>query len=183
MPNDTNNLIRLIDAICVAWDNPAYYPEFENGVLKTTWCNYFVCEVAKGTGCEDFFDPTTHQPMMADDIIRVMSASDMWQEIRVAGLDPGQMAIALKSVQVWANQGYLTIAGASSASLGTAHAHVAIIRPGIMKDSGKWGKTPCAANVGKENFVGRAKSGPLKGEPCGLNQAFVQMPRFWAYKG
>lgn len=183
MPNDTNNLIRLIDAICVAWDNPSYYPEFENGVLKKTWCNYFVAEVAKEVGCNDFFDPVTQHPMMADDIIRVMDGSDSWQEIRVAGLDPGQMAIALKAVQMWANQGYFTIAAASSASLGSAHAHVCVVRPGQMKTSGKWGAVPSVANCGKEQFIGRAKSGPMKGEPVGVNEAFIQMPKFFSWKG
>lgn len=183
MPNDANNLIRLIDAICVAWDNPDYYPEFENGVLKSTKCNYFVCEVAKEVGCNDFFDQITQHPMMADDIIRHMDASDAWQEIRVAGLPPDSMAISLKSVQMWANQGYLTIAAASSAALGSAHAHVCIVRPGKMKTSGKWGSVPVVANVGKENFIGRAKSGVMKGEPVGVNEAFIQMPKFFSWKG
>lgn len=181
MPN--NNLIQLIDAICVAWDNPNYYPEFENGVLKVTHCNQFVCEVAHVVGCDDFFDLITHQPMMADDMILKMQRSDQWQEIRVAGLEPGQMAIALRAVQTWANQGFLTIAGASSATLGAAHAHVCIIRPGNLKSSGKWGSVPVVANCGKENFIGRAKSGVMKGEPVGLNEAFIQIPRFWSWKG
>lgn len=183
MPNDTNNLIKLIDAICVAWDNPRYYPEFENGVLTSTHCNGFVCEVAHAVGVDDFFDPLTHQPMMADDIIRVMSHSDRWQEIRVAGLPPDSMVIALKSVQMWANQGYFTIAGATGQALGFAHGHVCVVRPGLMKSSGKWGYCPAVANVGKEQFIGRAKAGVMKGEPVGLNEAFIAMPRFWSYKG
>lgn len=183
MPNDVNNLIRLIDAICVAWDNPSYYPEFENGVLKSTHCNSFVCEVAHAVGCDDFFDKITHRPIMADDMIRVMSGSDQWQEIRCAGLQPEQMAIALRAIQVWANQGFLTIAGTSGAVLGTAHGHVCIVRPGNLKSSGKWGEVPAVANVGKEMFIGRAKAGPMKGAPVGVNEAFIQMPHFWSYKG
>lgn len=180
MPN--NNLIQLIDAICVAWDNPNYYPEFENGVLKVTHCNQFACEVAHVVGCDDFFDLITHQPMMADDMILKMQRSDQWQEIRVAGLEPGQMAIALRAVQTWANQGFLTIAGAPSTNLGS-HGHVCVIRPGNLKSSGKWGEVPVVANVGKEMFIGRAKSGPVKGEPVGVNEAFISMPRFWSWKG
>lgn len=183
MPNDTNNLIRLIDAICVAWDNPTYYPELDNGVLVKTHCNQFVCEVAHAVGCEDFFDSITHQPMMADDIIQMMAGSDRWAELRVAGLAPDEMTKNLKWVQMWANQGYLTIAGATGQALGSAHGHVAVIRPGIMKSSGKWGECPVVANVGKEMFIGRAKSGVMKGEPVGLNEAFIQMPRFWSFKG
>lgn len=183
MPNDTNNLIRLFDAICVGWDNPDYWPVFENGELKTTYCNLFVCEVAKVVGCNDFFDPLTEKPVMADDMIRIMSGLDTWQEIRVAGLPPPAMAVALKSVQMWANQGYLTVAAASSASLGSAHAHICVIRPGVMKSSGKWGQVPVVANCGKEQFIGRAKSGPMKGEPVGVNEAFIQMPKFFSWKG
>lgn len=179
----TNNVIQLIDAICVSWDNPAYYPEFENGILKITHCNSFVNDVAKSMGCNDFHDPVTREALIADEIIRVMSSSDQWQEIRVAGLTPDQMTIALRSVQVWANQGYLTIAGATGAALGAVHGHVAVIRPGVMKTSGKWGDVPCTANCGKENFIGRAKSGVMKGEPVGINEAFIQMPKFFSWKG
>lgn len=183
MANEVNNLIRLMDAICVSWDNPSYYPEYENGVLKVTHCNAFVNDVAQAVGCDDFYDPLTHEALMADDIIQRMSGSDRWQELRVAGLPPDAQRIALSSVQMWANQGYLTIAGMSSAALGSAHAHVCIVRPGKMKTSGKWGEVPVVANVGKENFIGRGKSGPMKGEPVGVNEAFIQMPRFFSFKG
>lgn len=183
MPNDVNNLIRLIDAICVSWDNPAYYPEFENGVLRTTHCNSFVNDVAKAVGCDDLHDPITKEPFMADDMIHAMSGSDRWQEIRCAGLDPGQMVISLRAIQMWANQGFLTIVGATGVNLGQAHGHVAVIRPGRMKSSGKWGEIPVVANVGREMFIGRGKSGPMKGEPVGINEAFISMPRFFSWKG
>jgi len=183
MATPANNLIQLIDSICVAFDNSAYYPEFENGVLVSTFCNFFVCEVAKGVGCEDLFDPITQKPMMADDMVKFVSGSDHWQELRVMGLPPDAMFIALKSVQSWANQGYLTIACLTGAMLGSAHGHINVIRPGIMKESGKWGSVPVCANVGKENFIGRAKSGPMKDQPCGINEAFVPMPRFFSWKG
>lgn len=183
MPNDANNLIRLIDAICVAWDNPAYQPVFENGELKSTSCNLFVCEVAKEVGCEDFFDPVTQRPLMADDMIRKISGSDRWQEIRVSGLPADAMTIGLKSVQMWANQGYFTVAGLTSAALGSAHGHICVVRPGVLKSSGKWGDVPTVANVGKENFIGRAHSGVMKGIPMGVNEAFIQMPKFWSWKG
>lgn len=187
MPNEVNNLIRLIDAICVAWDNQNYYPEFENGVLVSTHCNQFVCEVAHGVGCEDFFHPITHQPMIADDIIQKMTEfskpNGPWTEIKVAGYDPQSMANQLRSIQIWANQGFLTIAGATASDLKSAHGHVCIVRPGNLKSSGKWGDVPVVANVGKEMFIGRAKSGPMKGEPVGVNEAFIQLPRFWSWKG
>lgn len=181
--SEVDHLIKLMDAICVAWDNPDYYPEFENGVLKVTHCNQFVNDVAKAVGCNDFFDPVTHDPLMADDIIRVVSGSSRWAELRVAGLPQAELPAALWRVQVWANQGYLTLAGASGSALGAIHGHVCIIRPGKMRVSGKWGEVPAVANVGKENFIGRAKTGPMKGEPVGINQAFIQLPHFWSWKG
>jgi hypothetical protein len=183
MPSPINNLIRLIDAICVSWDNPAYYPELENGVVRTTYCNFFVNDVAKHVGCNDFFDPITNDPLMADDIVRLMEALDTWQEIRVAGLPPDHMQIGLQSVQMWANQGYLTIAGQSGVALGSGHGHVCVIRPGILATSGKWGRVPVVANVGREMFIGRGKSGPMRGEIVGINEAFIQMPRFFSWKG
>lgn len=183
MPHATNNLVQLIDAICVAWDNPDYYPEFENGELKTTYCNYFVADVAKAVGCDDFIDPVTGNPLLADEMIRFMAGSDHWQELRVAGLAPDAMAVGLRSVQMWANQGYFTVAAASAASLGSKHAHICVVRPGVVKTSGKWGEVPVVANCGKEQFIGRAKSGPMKGEPVGVNEAFIQMPRFFSWKG
>lgn len=183
MPNVGNNLVRLVDAICTSWDNPDYAPLFENGIAVKTFCNYFINDVATKVGCRDFYDEGTKQPVMADDMVRIMSGSDNWQELRCAGLAPDAMVVALRSIQMWANQGYLTIAGASGAMLGAKHGHVCIIRPGIMKSSGKWGDVPVVANIGKENFIGMGKSGPMKGEPVGVNEAFIQLPRFFSWKG
>lgn len=178
--NDPSTLIRLFDAIVVAYDNPAYYPVFENGELKETFCNRFVNDVTQAMGYDDFIDPMTKQAIMADDIIYVMTNSSRWQEIRCSVSDPEGMKLAMHTVQVWANQGYLTIAGATGATLGSMHGHVCIIRPGVMKPSGKWGDVPVVANCGKENFIGRAKSGVMKGDPVGVNEAFVQLPRFFS---
>lgn len=181
-PTERRRIIRLFDAICVAWDNPAYYPEFENGVLKSTHCNAFVDEVARAIGCDDFHDTVTKEPFMADDIIHKLSSADTerWVELKVS---EETKANDLEAIQVWANQGFLTIAGATSVTLNAEHGHVAVIRPGLMKSSGKWGSVPVLANVGKEMFIGRAKSGMMKGEPVGINEAFIPLPRFFSFKG
>ena len=183
MPNSTNELIKLIDAICVGWDNATYWPVFENGILIRTFCNCFVAEVARVVGCKDFIDPISLLPLMADDMIKVMAGSEDWQEFTVDITKPVDMAMALSSIQMWANKGYFTVAGATSTTLQSDHGHVNVIRPGNMVSSGKWGQVPVCANVGKENFIGRAKSGVMKNEPVGINEAFIEMPRFFAWKG
>lgn len=182
--DEWKNLIKLIDAICVAWDNPAYYPEFDaNGKAIKTHCNRFVNAVAKSIGCNDLHDPETGAPYLADQMIEIISNSSNWHEMRCAGLPEDLMKNALRIIQLSANQGSLLVAAASSASLGAAHGHICIVRPGLMKTSGKWGDIPVVANCGRENFIGRAKTGPMKGEPVGINQAFVSMPRFYCWKG
>jgi hypothetical protein len=184
MSHSTEDLIKLIDAICVAFDNPDYLPEYDDkGVLLKTHCNRFVNSVAMEMGCYDLCEPITKTAYLADDMIRVIDRSDNWQEMRCAGLLPDQMPVALRSIQAWANMGYLMVAAASSTALGGSHGHICIVRPGRMRLSGKWGQVPVVANVGRENFIGRAKLGPMKGEPVGVNEAFVSMPRFYCWKG
>lgn len=184
MPN--LSLIKLIDALCVAWDNPSYTPVYENGALQTTYCNLFVAEVAKVMGCNDFFDPIQQRNKTADEIADWLQTEPglvHWQEMRCVGLPSDQMTMALFSIQAWANQGYLTIAIASSKALNSQHGHICLIRPGVLKSSGKWGDVPCVANIGRENFIGRGQSGPMKGQPVGVNEAFQNMPRFYSWKG
>lgn len=176
-------LIQLIDAICVGYDNPDYWPVFENGVLKTTFCNKFVNDVAQAVGCHDFIDLITHDVLNADDIIRVMESSPNWVKLQIHDAPQDIRENDLKSVQVWANQGFLTIAALRGSILGAEHGHVCIVRPGIMKTSGKWGEVPVVANVGKEMFIGRAKAGVMKGEPVGVNESFVPMPKFYSWQG
>lgn len=179
---DQSVIIQLIDAICVAWDNPDYYPVFENGVLKTTFCNRFVNDVALAMGYTGFQDHVTKQALTADNIMHVLETDPRWQEIRCAGLPPDQREMALRSIQTWANQGYLTLAGLSSAVLASAHGHVCCVRPGLLRSSGKWGDIPSVANVGRENFIGRAKSGVMRGLPVGVNESFIQMPKFYSLR-
>lgn len=176
-------VINIIDAICVGWDNPDYWPVFENGVLKTTYCNKFVNDVAQAVGCTDFVDKMTKEALMADDIIRVMESSPSWVKLEIHDEPQDVRENDLRSVQVWANQGFLTIAGLSASALGAAHGHICVIRPGSMKSSGKWGEVPVVANVGKEMFIGRGKAGVMKGKPVGVNESFVPMPKFYSWRG
>lgn len=181
-PTERRRIITLFDAICVGWDNPRYYPEFENGTLVKTHCNAFIDDVASAVGCFDFHDQNTKEPLLADDIMAVLINADpeRWVELKV---HEDSKTNDFEVIQVWANQGFLTIAGATSSMLKAAHGHVCIIRPGQMKYSGKWGLCPVVANVGKEMFIGRAKGGVMKGEPVGINEAFISLPRFFSFKG
>jgi len=157
MPRD---VITLIDAICDVYDNHAYMPT-PDGI---TFCNLATTAVAVAMGCKDF------QGKTADEIVAFISSSEEWS------------AIPLEKAQDIANQGSLVVAGANAKTLGQAHGHIVVIRPGKPCYSGKWGLTPRVLNVGAENFLARAKRGPLTNQPAGLNEAFVNMPTIWAWR-
>ena len=154
------DVIGLIDAICDVYDNQAYAP-LPDG---TTFCNLGVSVVAASMGCKDFFGKT------ADEIVAFISA------------DPNWSPVPIENAQDLANQGSLLIAGLDSKSLGQAHGHVVVIRPGKPCFSGKWGPTPRCLNIGAENFLARAKRGPLTNQPAGLNESFVEVPKIWAWR-
>jgi len=80
---------------------------------------------------------------------------------------PQWVEISLERCQELANEGTLIIAGIKE----EGHGHVNIICPGKPKTSGRWGVVPSCANVGKENFIGK-----------GLNWAFNDLPKCWAWK-
>lgn len=170
---------ELLDAIVTAYDNPAYQP-----VDGKTFCNIACNEIAQKMGCNDLYDATLKRPRTADEIYHhLASNSQDWQEIECAGLQPDFWDVALNAVQFWANSGSLVFAVQSSEQIGDSHGHICIIRPGKLKESGKWGKCPSVMNIGRENFIALGKSGPMKGQPVGLNEAFRGLPRFFVWKG
>lgn len=181
---------ELIDAILMAYDNPAYRPIVEDGKLKT-FCNIAAHEIAYKMGCADLYDADHGRPKTADEIYDFMvSHSDSsnpntfdWQEIQCATLQPDFHEIAFTGIQFQANSGTLIFAVQSSRALGGEHGHICVIRPGVMKNSGKWGKVPVCMNIGGENFIAIAQSGVMKGLAVGINEAFKQLPRFFAWKG
>lgn len=154
------NIIALIDSILDVYDNAAYQA-LPNG---TTFCNLAVTAVAVSMGCNDFYGKT------ADQILEVVENSQNWSDV------------PFEKAQEMANQGSLLIAGLSSKDLGQDHGHVCVIRPGKICYSGKWGQTPRVLNVGRENFLARAKKGPLTNQPAGLNEAFVDKPTIWVWQ-
>lgn len=147
----------LIDAICDVYDNAKYQP-LPDG---TTFCNYAAEDICHAFGYNGLDNK------MADEIFAFMGTSPDWQEV------------LMPRVQDLANQGSLVFAVANGELLKQAHGHICVIRPGRLKDSGKWGQVPSIMNIGAENFIGRAKRGPLQGMSAGLNEAFVPMPKFY----
>jgi hypothetical protein len=181
----------LIDAILTAYDNQAYRPIFEDGKIKTTFCNIAANEIAQKMGCTDLYDMEQKRPRTADEIYDYMVShsesknpdSFSWQEIQCASLQPEFREVAFSAVQFQANSGILIFAVQSSYNLGAGHGHICVIRPGTMKTSGKWGKIPSCMNIGGENFIALGQNGVMKGLPVGINEAFKQLPRFFAWKG
>lgn len=154
------DLITLIDAVLDVYDNRDLQPLADG----TTFCNLAVNFVAVAMGCKDLTGKT------ADEIMGLIEASDDWSDV------------PFEKAQDMANGGSLLIAGLESKELGAAHGHVVVIRPGRFCYSGKWGKTPRCLNIGKENFIARAKHGPLVNQPAGLNEAFVPPPKIYVWR-
>lgn len=182
---------ELIDAILTAYDNPAYKPVFQEGKIVTTFCNIAANEIAQKMGCGDLFDHEHERPRTADEIYDFMAShcdsknpdTFSWQEIQCSTLQPEFRDIAFTGIQFQANSGDLIFAVQSSYNLGAGHGHICVIRPGVMKNSGKWGKIPACMNIGGENFIALGQNGIMKGLPVGINEAFKQLPRFFAWKG
>lgn len=181
----------LIDAILTAYDNQAYKPVLEDGRIKTTFCNIAANEIALKMGCEDLYDRDKRRPRTADEIYDYFIGhsdsknpdSFSWQEIQCAGLQPEFREVSLSAIQFQANAGNLLFAVQSSYNMSAEHGHICVIRPGTMKISGKWGKIPACMNIGGENFIALGQNGVMKGLPVGINEAFKQLPRFFAWKG
>ena len=155
-----HDVIALIEAICDTYDRADLQP-LPDG---TTYCNLAVISVAERLSCSGLGGKN------ADQIVDYIATSPEWSNVPI------------ERTQDLANSGSLVIAGLRSDELGAAHGHVVVIRPGQACYSGKWGKVPRILNVGKENYIARAKSGPLKGTTVGINDAFIPMPQFFVWR-
>lgn len=154
------NIITLIDAICDAYDNKDFSPTSDG----TTFCNIAVSAVCSVMGYTGFMGLT------ADQIVDNIPTNPDWSPV------------PMEKAQDLANQGSLLIAGLDGKAMGQAHGHVVVIRPGKPCYSGKWGQTPRCLNIGSENFLARAKRGPLVGMAAGLNEAFIEMPKIYVWR-
>lgn len=155
------DLIGLFDAVCDVYDRQDLAPKPDG----TTFCNFAVDAVAQAMGYKYLAGKT------ADEIVAFLGSSTDWSEV------------PFEKAQDMANQGSLLIAGASGEELGQAHGHVCVIRPGKPVYSGHYGgSAPRCLNIGAENFLARAKRGALTNQPCGLNEAFIPLPKIWAWR-
>lgn len=152
--------IALIDAILDVYDRRDLQP-LPDG---TTFCNLAVDAIAKAMGYSQLGSKT------ADQIVAFLEQSDEWSDV------------PMPKAQEMANQGSLLIAGLASTALQQAHGHVCVIRPGKIVFSGKWGATPRCLNIGAENFIARARRGPLTNQPAGLNEAFQPPPKIFVLR-
>jgi hypothetical protein len=182
---------ELIDAILTAYDNTAYKAVMLDGQIVKTFCNIAANEIAQKMGCKDLYDEDHKRPRTADEIYDFMAthsnAKDesrwSWTEILCASLQPEFRDVAFQAAQWWANSGNLVFAVQSSYNLGANHGHICVIRPGVMKTSGRWGRVPACMNIGGDNFIALGQKGVMKGLPVGINEAFQQIPRFFAWRG
>lgn len=134
----TEEALKLIDAICEAYDL-YHVPKDVNGDGKVeTWCNMAVHHVCARFGYEKF------KGMVANQIVDYMRRKpEEWELLPMA------------SAQEMANSGRLLIAGMTAEQ----HGHVVVIRPGIEGFSGKWQvKAPKACNVGATSCLGKPLS-------------------------
>jgi predicted transcriptional regulator len=135
----SEQLFRLVDACCEAYDNPAFQPK--DGV---TYCNQAVQYVAEK------MNYTRFNSKLANQIVQLMEEAEEWREIPI------------KEAQINANQGRFVVAGLEE----NPHGHVVVVRPGLMGTSGKWGiQVPKVLNVGKENFIAKGLNWAFREKP------------------
>lgn len=152
--NDPYKLVEICKSLISRKDLQPNYPE--RGV---THCNQFIDEALtiwmdKNTIGREFHG------LMANSIVDKLAQDKDWQPFDVEDLPKYQGLISA---------GHPAIAG----ERGTGHGHVCLVIVGAAVDSGKWKcKAPLAANVGKQNWVGR-----------GLNFAFHNKPKIWILAG
>ena len=112
------------------------------------------CSLAVTWICEEY-DITEFEGLLANQIYDILASGRNWREV------DGEVANKI------ANNGKIAIA----AQKGRPHGHVAVVYPGAMVWSTKWGReAPVLANVGKRNGV------------LGANWAFAKEPEYFAQK-
>jgi hypothetical protein len=120
-----------------------------------TFCNVASLMVAQAMGCDEFDTPDGEDPLMADEMIGLMSSNVS-----------GHWTVGTGSeATIHALGGGLAFAAMSSHDLGEAHGHIAVIAPKTREFSGSLKKeVPVCANAGRLMKVSQAF--PVsKGEP------------------
>ena len=144
---------------------------YEPGDGKT-YCNYYIREVCRWFGYDDFKTPDRDQ---ASEMARYMEAHpEHWyrlsKQVEYVDFNNKQRLTKVgadyQSATAWASQGHLVIAAQANPDPG-GHGHVCIICPSSETlFSNKWGRpVPLAANVGASNWIDKALSFAFKTEP------------------
>lgn len=167
-PAPKSSLPTLIDAICEVFEKSLPGGDFaeKDGV---THCNEAVSYVAKKLGYLGFDAVWTANPddaILANRMFDLMAKSPDWMQI------DGIVA------QSHANTGALVIAAWKNRA--GLHGHVAVVRPGMLTYSSKWGnqppqtpRIPKVVNVGKAEYRFIAR---------GSNWAFGDEPSYFVLK-
>ena len=159
---------KLVDAICEVFEKSLPGGELadRDGV---THCNEAVSYVAKKLGYSGFDQIRTADP---DDAILANRMFDLM------ATDPEWLQIDGIVAQSHANTGALVVAAWKNP--GGVHGHVAVVRPGTLTYSAKWGnqvpqapRIPKVANVGKAEYRYIAR---------GANWAFGDEPAYFVLK-
>ena len=141
------SVAKLIDVICNVYDT-FLLPEYSSST-GFTYCNLAAEEIAISLGCNDFHG------RLANDMIYIMQTSPDWSEV------------PMEKAQELANQGSLVFATHHK----EPHGHICVIRPGLMKTSGRWGQVPSVMNIGRENFINKS-----------INWAFSEYPKLYVWR-
>jgi hypothetical protein len=131
-----SDVLRLIDAICEAYDAYHVPKDVDGKPGDETFCNMAVNYVCSRLGYEKF------KGMVANQIVDYMRRKpEEWEPVN------------MDAAQALANEGRLLLAGVQD----EPHGHVAVIRPGVEEYSGKWkAKAPKTGNVGGSSAIGKS---------------------------
>lgn len=156
------NLIGLIDACLDVYDRSDFRPNPDG----STHCNQAVQSVGSVA-----FNYNGFRGMMADDMVKFLNGNPDWISIEMA------------QAQDYANKGSFVVAGLTAADLDQAHGHIVTIRPGLQVDSEHFkGLVPRCVNIGASDFIARGQMGVMTNLPCGINEAFQVMPKFYVLR-
>lgn len=161
MPSRVEAVAKLMDAILEAWTH-CLIPPYGSGKFTPedgqTDCNGFVDMVARSWGFTGFRREGAKWPMRANEMYDFLTEAQAWH------------AVSGDSAQYYANHGYLAIAAWKNPDPEKS-GHVAVVRPGTLGTSGKWGyhipKVPKVANVGPPQGcrIDRGSNWAFDGEP------------------
>jgi hypothetical protein len=138
-----------------------YWPKDDDPDHKT-FCNMATIAIAQGVGCHALDSPPGKEPLMADEIYRLLLSTP-------AVFHP----VTMRDCQQFVNDGHFVLAILPSFKLRQAHGHLCTLTSGVGDHSGRWdAHTPMCMNLGRAGTCFRRK---------GVNWAFQTIPEFFAW--